>query len=164
MQDGGAKFMGVASNRLTSFTMLEKGIYMLIVPVMPAPPDEEANIEVQVAQISSMPNTIKDLLQAEPETTEINCSDLISDEQLKDQELVPIIIYLKDGTLPEDVKLAKKMVAEATLYAIHNDILYYVGPRQTETSRVVVPQRLRKDMMQNYQTISLYMCISNNRR
>ena len=100
-------------------------------PVMPAPPDEEANIEVQVAQISSMPNTIKDLLQAEPETTEINCSDLISDEQLKDQELVPIIMYLKDGTLPEDVK---KMVAEATLYAIHNDILYYVGPKQTETS------------------------------
>ena len=42
------------------------------------------------------------------------------------------------------------MVAEATLYAIHNDILYYVGPKQTETSRVVVPQRLRKDMMQNY--------------
>ena len=40
------------------------------------------------------------------------------------------------------------MVAEATLYAIHNDILYYVGPKQT--SRVVVPQRLCKDMMQNY--------------
>ena len=42
------------------------------------------------------------------------------------------------------------MVAEATLYAIHNDILYYVGPTQTETSRVVVPQRLRQDIMQNY--------------
>ena len=76
-------------------------------PVMPVLPDEEANIEVQVAQISSMPNTIKDLLRAEPETTEINCSDLISDEQLKDQQLVPLIMYLKDGTLPEDVKLAK---------------------------------------------------------
>ena len=50
---------------------------------------------------------IKGLLQAEPETTEINCSDLTSDEQLKDQELVPIIMHLKDGTLPEDVKLAK---------------------------------------------------------
>ena len=68
---------------------------------MPAPPDEEANIEAQKAQISSMPNTIKGLLQAEPKTTEINCSDLMSDEQLKDQELVRIIMYLKDGTLPE---------------------------------------------------------------
>ena len=113
-------------------------------PVMPAPPDEDANTEVQVAQISSNPNTINNLLQVEPETTENNdCSDTMSNEQLKDQELAPIIMYLKDGTLPEDIKLASKIVAEATLYAIYNGILYYVGPTKTETSRVVVPQQLR---------------------
>ena len=103
-------------------------------PVIPAPPEEDADTELQVAQISSIPNTIEGLLQAEPEITENNCSDSLSNEQLKDQELTPIIMYLKDGTLPEDVKLAKKLVTEATLYAIHNDILYYVGPTQTETS------------------------------
>ena len=119
-------------------------------PVIPAPPEEDADTEFQVAQISSMPNTIEGLLQAESETTENNCSDSLSNEQLKDQELAPIILYLKDGTLTEDVKLAKKLVTEATLYAIHNDILYYVGPTQTQTSRVVVPQRLRQDIMQNY--------------
>ena len=120
-------------------------------PVMPAPPDEDANTEVQVAQISSNPNTINNLLQVEPETTENNnCSDTISNEQLKDQELAPIIMYLKDGTLPEDIKLASKIVAKATLYAIYNGILYYVGPTQTETSRVVVPQQLRQEIMQNY--------------
>ena len=120
-------------------------------PVIPAPPDEDANIEVQIAQISSNPNTVNNLLQVEPETTENNnCSDTMSNEQLKDQELAPIIMYLKDGTLPEDIKLASKIVAEATLYAIYNGILYYVGPTQTETSRVVVPQQLRQEIIQNY--------------
>ena len=95
-----------------------------------------------------MLNTIEGLLQAESETTENDCCDSLYNEQLKDQELAPIIVYLKDGMLPEDVKLAKKLVTEATLYAIHNDILYYVGPTQTETSRVVVPQQLHQDIIQ----------------
>ena len=51
-----------------------------------------------------------------------------------DQEVKPIILYLKDGTLPEDTKLAKKIQAKAAMYAIYNDILYHVGPIQTETS------------------------------
>ena len=67
-----------------------------------------------------------------------------------DQELKSIILYLKDGQLPEDTNLAKKVVAEATLYTISNDILYFVGPTQTETSRVVVPQQLRQKVMQDY--------------
>ena len=49
-------------------------------------------------------------------------------------QLKPVISYLKDGTLPEDVQLAKKTVAETSLYTIFNDRLYYVGPAQTETS------------------------------
>ena len=34
---------------------------------MPAPPEEDADTEVQVAQISNMPNTIEGLLQVESE-------------------------------------------------------------------------------------------------
>ena len=62
-----------------------------------------------------------------------------------DQELKPIILYLKDGTLSED---AKKIAAESALHAIFDDILYYVGPKQTETSRVSVPQQLRQKIKQ----------------
>ena len=58
-------------------------------------------------------------------------------------------MYLKDGTLPQDTKLAKKTIAEATLYAIF-DIFYYIGPTQKETSQVVVPQQLRQKIMQEY--------------
>ena len=125
-------------------------------PVMPAPPDENANTEVQIAKISSEPqisgeeSTIDILLQNEPEVAEKTSGDTFSTEQLMDQELKPIILYLKDGTLPEDTKLAKKIIPEATLYAISDDILYYIGPTQKEISRVVVPQQLRQKIMQEY--------------
>lgn len=87
-------------------------------PVMPAPPLEDINAEVQIAMISCEPNAIDDLLQKEPKDTENNNSghETFFQEQLKDQELKPIILYLQDGTLPDDDKLAKKIVAEATLY------------------------------------------------
>ena len=125
-------------------------------PVMPAPPDEDANTEVQIAKISSEPqisgeeSTIDILLQNEPEVAEKTSGDTFSTEQLMDQELKPIILYLKDGTLLQDTKLAKKIIAEATLYAIFDDILYYIGPTQKETSRVVVPQQLCQKIMQEY--------------
>ena len=89
-------------------------------PVMPALlDDEDTNIEVQIAKISSEPrssgeeNTIDILLQSKPEVSEEDFSDTFSTEQLMDQELKPIILYLKDGTLSEDAKLAKKIVAES---------------------------------------------------
>ena len=125
-------------------------------PAMPAPPDENAKTEVQIAMISSEPqisgeeSTIDILLQNEPEVTEKTSGDTFSNEQLMDQELKPIILYLKDGTLPEDTKLAKKIIAEAALYAISDDILYYIGPTQKEISRVVVPQHLHQKIMQEY--------------
>ena len=56
-------------------------------------------------------------------------------------------MYLKD---PEDTKLAKKIKAEAAVYAISDDILYYVGPTQIETSSVLVPQQLHQKVMWEY--------------
>jgi len=79
-------------------------------PVMPAPLDEDANTDVQIAQISCTTlSTVGAMLQEEP--TVIQTSDnVISEGQLKDPELEPIIHYLKGGTLPGDSKLAKKIV------------------------------------------------------
>ena len=67
-----------------------------------------------------------------------------------DQEVNPSSCFLKDGILPEDTKLAKKIQAKAAMYAIYNDILYYVGPTQTRTSQAVVPQQLRQKIMHEY--------------
>ena len=77
--------------------------------VMPAPPND-ANTEVQIAKISSEAknsdeeNTIDILLQNEPEIVEKASSDTFCTEKLMDQEVKPIILYLKDGTLPEDTR------------------------------------------------------------
>ena len=109
--------------------------------------DEDSNTEVQIAQIScEASDTIDTLLQEEPRATDC-CNDAFSDEQFKDPELQLMIRYLKEG---EDPKLAKKVVTESVMYAIVNDVLYYVGPKQTETSRVAVPQQMRRRIMQEY--------------
>ena len=98
---------------------------------------------MQIAQISVEPSTIDTLLQVQLGTTETNSTDAMFNEQLKDQELKPVIMYLKDGTLPEDIKFA-----ESAQFTICNGIFYYVGPTQREKSRVVVPQQLRRQIMQ----------------
>jgi len=43
-----------------------------------------------------------------------------------------------------------KLVTEASLFTIVNNILYHVGPTQTETSRVVVPHHLQLKIMKEY--------------
>ena len=73
-------------------------------PVWSAPNEDTADGEVQVAMISTNANTISDLLQIQPE--QIKDSNVFSNEQLKDQELKPIIPYLKSGILPTDQNLA----------------------------------------------------------
>ena len=106
---------------------------------MPAPPTNGLNEEVQVALISCQPETIDNLLHNESETEIGNSDNTFCNEQFKNQQLQPVILYLRDGVLPEDAKSAKKLAAEASLFTIANGILYYVGPTQTEMLRVVVP-------------------------
>jgi len=75
---------------------------------MPAPPDKNANTEVQIAQISYEPlSTLGSLLQEKPKESEYN-DNVISNEQLKDPELQPIINYLTDKALAENTKLHSK--------------------------------------------------------
>ena len=64
---------------------------------MPAPSDEDVNTdhEVQIAQIFCEPlSTVDSLLQEEPKENEYSDNE-ISNEQLKDPELQPIINILK---------------------------------------------------------------------
>ena len=52
--------------------------------------------------------------------------------------------------MPEDSQLAKKVVAESTVYTVCDNVLYYVGSKQIETARVIVPQQLCQRIMQDY--------------
>ena len=73
-----------------------------------------------------------------------------ADEQWSDSQLQPIILYLRDGELPDDINLAKKIVAESALYTIAHSILYYVGPKSSEIPRAVVPMALQQQVMMDY--------------
>ena len=77
-------------------------------PVWTAPNEDTADEEIQLAKISTQADSISDLLQMQPEKTDD--SDTLSSEQLKDKELQPIILYLKEGTLPTDQNLASQMI------------------------------------------------------
>ena len=117
-------------------------------PVWTAPNEDAADDEVQVAIISTQANTIGDLLQTQPER--IKDSNVFSSEQLKDKELQPIILYLKDGTLPTDRDLASQMVIKASVYTLVDGILYYIGHRKDVSLRAVVPSSLKQSLIDEY--------------
>ena len=112
--------------------------------------DDNAD-EVQVAWVASQhidDGGIIDLLSRPPNTTDDFPS--FADEQWSDSQLQPIILYLRDGELPDDINLAKKVVAESVLYTIADSILYYVGPKSSEIPWAVVPIALQQQIMMDY--------------
>ena len=66
-------------------------------PFMPALSDKDVDTEVQIAQIScKIPSTVGAMLQEEPRVVKYS-DDELSNAQMKDLELEPIIQYLKMG-------------------------------------------------------------------
>ena len=55
--------------------------------------------------------------------------DLQEIQQVKGEEnwMTPIVIYLKDGRLPEDKDKAKKLRIKATKYVLIDEVLYKKG-------------------------------------
>jgi len=131
-------------------------------PVLSAPIEEPS--EMQVAFITSKDDdvTITTLLEQSPSILDTKDKDL-ADEQHQDDELQPIIFYLEENKLPEDHQSAQKIITEATLYAMSDGILYYVGKKQTEMPRVVVPRKLRLQILEEHHGGCLAGHFSGNR-
>ena len=111
--------------------------------MLPPTLEDDNAEEVQVALVSSQDiddGGIIDLLSRPPNTADDFPS--LADEQWSDSKLQLIILYLRDGELPDDVTLAKKIVAESALYTMADSILYYVGPKSSEILLEVVPAAL----------------------
>ena len=60
--------------------------------------------------------------------------------------------YLLKGTLPKDKAEATELTLQATLYTVVDDILYYIGNSPKNVAKVVVPPKLRQDMIKDYHT------------
>ena len=76
-------------------------------------------------------------------------------EQRKDEELMRILTYLQDKILPEDSKQAMQVVHLAKKgYYIVNGVLYYESSDVPDQRRIVVPQHLRQQVLdENHDTI-----------
>ena len=93
-------------------------------PVMPAPTDEDSTIEVQVTKVYSakVPGTLHELLEQHP-TSAITDSDTLSSHQLSDPDLCPIILYLKENSLPEHNQKTQQVVTLAQQFTMSDEVL-----------------------------------------
>ena len=97
-------------------------------PVLSPPLEDDSAEEIQVALISSQETddaNITTLLSRPPYATDGFTS--YADKQWSDCELQPMILYLRDSELPDNVKLSRRIVTEYALYTMADNILYYVG-------------------------------------
>ena len=49
-----------------------------------------------------------------------------------------MILYLRDGELPDDVNLAR-IVTKSVLYTMADNIVYHVSSKSSEIPQIVVP-------------------------
>ena len=93
-------------------------------------------------------DTIDSFLRASP--VESSSTDNFAKEQLKDQNIKILKDYLEKGMLPEDKHLTNKVIAQAPLFTLADQILHFIDTKQNNLRRVVVPHHLRQQIMKEY--------------
>ena len=78
--------------------------------------------------------------------------DIIKQEQHIDRDLICIIKYLNENTLPNDDKLARKIILQSVSYAYIGNILYHCNCNKRKTNdnmhlQLVIPQNLREPVI-----------------
>ena len=58
-----------------------------------------------------------------------------------------MILYLRDGELPDDVNLARRIVTKSALYTLADNILYHVSSKSSEIPQIVVPVTFQQQVM-----------------
>ena len=110
---------------------------------------EEHDSSVVVAQVSAEDSVkLSQLLQQEPEAEVVVLPEELAQEQRGDPEVRAMIDYLKDGSLPREEKQCRKLVRQASLFAVVDGVLYYLDPKYNHRKRAVVPKSLRDQVMQ----------------
>ena len=108
--------------------------------------------DVQVCAISTTQSeegdTIETLLRASP--VESRNTDNFAEEQLKDQDIKMLRDYFEKGMLPEDKHSANKVIAQAPLFTLADQIIYFIDTKQNNLRRVVVPHHLKQQIMNEY--------------
>ena len=114
-------------------------------PHMPAPREGIAQTDVQVSVVEV---STESLLKAEPEPHPLAGMNSFSQEQRKDTVVLEIIHFLERGELPSDEGRARKIALQSSMFALMDDVLYFIDPKQSKQQRVVVPMHLRPKVME----------------
>lgn len=64
--------------------------------------------------------------------------------------MYPIILYLKEGNLPEDSKEAQEVIALAQQFTILDGVLCGMNPEQGELPQIIVPASLKQQIMEEH--------------
>lgn len=65
-----------------------------------------------------------------------------ADEQSKDADLLEMIKFLRDGTVPTDDCKARKLAAQGSMFTLVDGILYYIDHQHSNQKRAAVPHHL----------------------
>ena len=76
--------------------------------------------------------------------------NMIRHLQRDDAELADLIEYLESGNLPTDETLSRKIVTESCYYTLIDGLLYYVNSKLTLSELLVIPQKLRIEILQAF--------------
>ena len=72
---------------------------------------------------------------------------LIADQQSRDSETAQMLAYLQDRKLPEEDKLACRIVHESKLFTVINGVLYHENPVRSDQWCVVVLVEYREPLL-----------------
>ena len=112
--------------------------------------DEEI---LQVAAITTTDETsdflkdmdVEELLASSPKDI---VPSAYAEEQWKDPQLAVLMSYLIKRDLPSDPKYAQQIAAKAPLFAVIDDVLYFVDQKRRHRKRAVVPRHLQQSLLQ----------------
>lgn len=101
---------------------------------------------IEDVQIAAVHVDASEMLQLPP--TVGGSVDSFSQEQLKDPEILELKDYLSKGIVPTDEQRAHKLVAQAPLFAVVDDVVYFLDSRKGSIKRCVVPSHMRTTIME----------------
>ena len=99
------------------------------------PPDDE----LECAQVANV--------ESEPGTDHENNGNELSNLQRQDSNFSRVIAYLKDDTLPQDEKQARKLTMEKPNFVLVDKVLYRLDNKRKDRLRLCVPQPMREELL-----------------
>ena len=106
-------------------------------------PQPADGVETKVASIRT--DTVTSLLQSDPL---LSGEGSFTTQQQNDHWIRDMSLYLEHGKLSVDESRGQKIAAQGVHFAVLDGILYYVDSKCNSRQRVIVPQQLQQQILQ----------------